>query len=51
LHGTGTEDYFNTVSSPQQRYSAPYHDFTLGGSEVIWSASVSRHLVLWSTEP
>ncbi len=35
----------------QQKYSAPYYCFTLGGSEVIWSASVSRYLVLRSTEP
>jgi hypothetical protein len=25
LHGTGTEDYFNTCACPDEAYSAPYH--------------------------
>lgn len=40
LHGTGTEDYFNTAWCPQQEYSAPYHGITLGGGE-NWSGHVS----------
>ena len=29
LHGTGTEDYFNTAFCPRQVYSAPWHGVTL----------------------
>ena len=29
LHGTGTEDYFNTAFCPTQEYSAPYHGLIL----------------------
>ena len=29
LHGTGTEDYFNTAFCPQQEFCAPYHGITL----------------------
>lgn len=28
LHGTGTEDYFNTAFCPKQEFSAPYHGIT-----------------------
>jgi hypothetical protein len=42
LHGTGTEDYFNTAWSPQQEYSAPYHGITLGGGD-NWSGHVSLY--------
>lgn len=31
LHGTGTEDYFNTAWCPNQEYSAPYHGIIAGG--------------------
>ncbi|WP_226781714.1 glycoside hydrolase family 172 protein [Oceaniglobus trochenteri] len=31
LHGTGTEDYFNTAWCPTQDYSAPYHGIIAGG--------------------
>ena len=31
LHGTGTEDYFNTAWSPQQEQSSLYHGVILGG--------------------
>ena len=31
LHGTGTEDYFNTAWCPNQPYSAPYHGIIAGG--------------------
>jgi hypothetical protein len=42
LHGTGTEDYFNTAWCPQQQYSAPYHGITLGGED-NWSGHVSLY--------
>jgi transposase len=42
LHGTGTEDYFNTAWSPKQEYSAPYHGITLGGGD-NWSGHVSLY--------
>jgi hypothetical protein len=29
IHGTGTEDYFNTAFGPKQEYSAPYHGIIL----------------------
>jgi hypothetical protein len=29
IHGTGTEDYFNTAFCPKQEYSAPYHGLIL----------------------
>lgn len=31
LHGTGTEDYFNTAWCPTQEYSGPYHGILAGG--------------------
>lgn len=40
LHGTGTEDYFNTAWCPTQEYSSPYHGMTLGGGP-NWSGQVS----------
>ena len=42
LHGTGTEDYFNTAWCPQQEHSAPYHGITLGGGD-NWSGHVSLY--------
>jgi hypothetical protein len=42
LHGTGTEDYFNTAWSPQQEYSAPYHGITLSGGD-NWSGQISLY--------
>jgi Protein of unknown function (DUF2961) len=42
LHGTGTEDYFNTSWCPQQEYSAPYHGITLGGGD-NWSGHISLY--------
>lgn len=42
LHGTGTEDYFNTAWCPQQEYSAPYHGITLGGGD-NWSGQISLY--------
>src|SRR5829696_6799575 len=42
LHGTGTEDYFNTAYCPQQEYSAPYHGITLGGAD-NWGGHLSLY--------
>lgn len=36
LHGTGTEDYFNTAWCPTQVYSAPYHGIVLAGEQNWW---------------
>lgn len=40
LHGTGTEDYFNTSWCPSEVYSAPYHGLTMPGGE-NWSGKIS----------
>ncbi|MEO6394763.1 MAG: glycoside hydrolase family 172 protein, partial [Devosia sp.] len=40
LHGTGTEDYFNTAWCPAQEYSAPYHGIIAGGGP-NWTEPVS----------
>ncbi len=40
LHGTGTEDYFNTAWCPQEEYNAPYHGIILGGGP-NWSGKVT----------
>lgn len=42
LHGTGTEDYFNTAWCPTQAYNAPYHGITLPGGP-NWSGQVSMY--------
>lgn len=42
LHGTGTEDYFNTSWCPDQEYSAPYHGIIAGGG-FNWSDPVSLY--------
>jgi hypothetical protein len=42
LHGTGTEDYFNTAWCPQQEYSGPHHGIILGGGE-NWSGKISLY--------
>lgn len=36
LHGTGTEDYFNTAWCPTQAYSSPYHGIVLAGGQNWW---------------
>ncbi len=36
LHGTGTEDYFNTAFCPTQEFSAPYHGITLYSGNPAW---------------
>jgi D-arabinan exo alpha-(1,3)/(1,5)-arabinofuranosidase (non-reducing end) len=33
LHGTGTEDYFDTAYCPREPFSAPYHGLIHAGSE------------------
>lgn len=42
LHGTGTEDYFNTAWCPSEAYSAPYHGITLPGGP-NWSGQISAY--------
>jgi hypothetical protein len=42
LHGTGTEDYFNTSWCPTEVYSAPYHGITMPGGP-NWSGKVSLY--------
>lgn len=42
LHGTGTEDYFNTSWCPNQEYSAPYHGITMPGGP-NWSGKISLY--------
>lgn len=39
LHGTGTEDYFNTAWSPTQEYCAPYHGITVYSGDKGWKYS------------
>ena len=43
LHGTGTEDYFNTAFCPKQEYSSPYHGVTVysGTDEWPWKGKNS----------
>jgi hypothetical protein len=36
LHGTGTEDYFNTAFCPQQEFSSPYHGLTVYSGSEDW---------------
>lgn len=45
LHGTGTEDYFNTAFGPTQEYCAPYHGITLnsGNSDWHWGGKNSMY--------
>jgi len=45
LHGTGTEDYFNTAFCPRTVYCAPYHGVTVysGNSEWPWSGKNSMY--------
>jgi len=42
LHGTGTEDYFNTAWCPTQTYHAPYHGLTVAGGP-NWSGQISYY--------
>jgi len=36
LHGTGTEDYFNTAFCPKQEFSAPYHGISVYSGNDAW---------------
>jgi len=36
LHGTGTEDYFNTAFSPRSEFCAPYHGVTVYSGTDDW---------------
>jgi hypothetical protein len=47
LHGTGTEDYFNTAWCPTQTYSAPYHGIIAAGGP-NWTEPVT--LYRWHIE-
>ena len=47
LHGTGTEDYFNTAWCPTQDYSAPYHGVIAAGGP-NWTEPVT--LYRWHIE-
>lgn len=42
IHGTGTEDYFNTAWCPSQEYHGPYHGITLPGGH-NWSGQISMY--------
>jgi len=42
LHGTGTEDYFNTAWCPAQTFSAPYFGITMPGG-TNWSGKISLY--------
>ncbi|HEX2864974.1 MAG TPA: glycoside hydrolase family 172 protein [Deinococcales bacterium] len=42
LHGTGTEDYFNTSWCPTQEYSAPYHGIIAAGGP-NWTEPVTLY--------
>ena len=43
LHGTGTEDYFNTAFCPREEFCAPYHGITVysGSEEWRWKGKNS----------
>ena len=45
LHGTGTEDYFNTAFSPRQEYCTPYYGVTVysGTPEWPWKGKNSMY--------
>ncbi len=45
LHGTGTEDYFNTAFGPAEEFSAPYHGLPLtsGTDEWPWGGKHSMY--------
>jgi hypothetical protein len=45
LHGTGTEDYFNTAFCPTQEFHAPYHGLTVysGTPEWPWGGKNSMY--------
>lgn len=42
IHGTGTEDYFNTAWCPDQEYNAPYHGIIKGGKP-NWKGKITYY--------
>ena len=42
LHGTGTEDYFNTAWCPQEPFESPYFGITMPGG-TNWSGKISLY--------
>ena len=36
LHGTGTEDYFNTAYCPDEEFCAPFHGITVNSGTADW---------------
>ncbi len=42
IHGTGTEDYFNTAWCPTQVYNAPYHGIIKGG-DPNWKGKITYY--------
>jgi hypothetical protein len=37
LHGTGTEDYFNTAYGPSEEFCSPYQGITVNSGDAEWS--------------
>lgn len=50
LHGTGTEDYFNTAFGPTQEYCAPYHGITLNSGDEDWRWKGKNSMYRWHIE-
>ncbi|MBW7882539.1 MAG: DUF2961 domain-containing protein [Caldilineaceae bacterium] len=42
IHGTGTEDYFNTAWCPQEEYTSPYFGVTMAGGP-NWAGKISLY--------
>jgi D-arabinan exo alpha-(1,3)/(1,5)-arabinofuranosidase (non-reducing end) len=42
VHGTGTEDYFNTAWCPQEAFTAPYFGITMPGGP-NWAGNISLY--------
>ncbi|WP_197510870.1 DUF2961 domain-containing protein [Tessaracoccus coleopterorum] len=42
IHGTGTEDYFNTAWCPSEPFHGPYHGITMPGGP-NWSGQISMY--------
>ena len=40
LHGTGTEDYFNTAWGPREHFASPFFGLTLPGGK-LWTGQIS----------
>jgi hypothetical protein len=50
LHGTGTEDYFNTAFCPTQEYCAPYHGITVYSGNALWPWSGKNSMYRFHVE-